>query len=104
MRPDHLLVSGSLNWLFWYQRRGRLFASASMVSPIEKAGQNGKRLSGSDLNMVLLDTGVAFWTATFSDWRKIISGAMATIPMVEETRPGEPPNGTAVSLFAAIGF
>lgn len=103
--PDLLALSANLSWLFWHDRMGRFYTGLNIVYPQGKARQQDTELQGSDARVVLLDTGVSVWAASF--WRKsrkIMAGALLTLP-IEEGGPGtEASNGLAGSVFCSFGF
>lgn len=104
-KPDSLVYSASLNWMFWPGRLGRTFGAVNVMSPVGRGRIDGKDLAGSDMTMVLADVGVALWAGSF--WggaRKITAGLTGTVPLFEGSTPMEPRNGYAFGAFCTFGL
>lgn len=104
-RPDSLVMSASVTWLFWYQRLGKLFLGTSGLVPLGEGSLEGRTLSGNDNTMVLVDVGISFWVGSFWERsRKINAGIMATLPALEGTTDAERKHGYAVGVFTVFGL
>lgn len=104
-RPDSLVYTAGIGWLFWSERFGRLQAAAYVLHPLASGEIDGEALDGSDRVMVLIDLGASVWA--FSFWngsRKFVTGLNLTLPLLEGDDETEPRNGFGLGVFCTFGF
>lgn len=102
-RPDLLSFGGSLNWLFWYKRRARLYTGVNTIVPLGNVRQDGKEVPGTAATLVTLDVGASIWALSLGN-RKLILGLMASFPLKEGSAASGAAVGTGLSGFFAVGI
>ena len=105
VRPDALVYSVGLGWLFWEDRLGSLQATANITQPLSEGTLDGKVLAGSDMVMARLDIGASVWVGSFwKKTRKITLGLNVGVPLVEGETRTEPRYGFSGTLSCAFGL